>query len=270
MKRTAYFVGSLIATFLIGKTWASYQVKKEIIRLFSESKATTIKSFSYAQLNGLPEPVQRYFKHVLKEGQPYINYVRLQYDGQFKTDLKKNWVNIKGEQYFTATKPGFIWIGTTNLFTARDMFLAGHGSLKVRLFSLIKVAEGSGPKYDQGELLRWLGESAWFPTNLLPSKNLNWSPIDENTALLTFNYNQQTVSYKVSINAIGEITEMETKRYMGEESLENWIGRYRNYQKINGVIIPTEAEGIWRLKSGDHSYANFQVKTIEYNNPTLF
>jgi hypothetical protein len=270
MKLLLSAITSLIAVFFAGRLWNSYQVKKEIKQLFSESRTTTGQSFSSKQLEGLPDPVQRYFNHVLREGQPYINFVRLKHDGQFKTDLKQDWIDIEGEQYFTAEKPGFVWLGKTALFSARDMFLAGHGGLKVKLFSVIKVAEGIGPKYDQGELLRWLGESAWFPTNLLPSKNLNWSPIDGNTALLTYKHNEQNISYKVSFNAVGEITQMETMRYMGEENLENWVGKYSDYQEINGIIIPTRAEGIWRLKSGDHSYANFKVKLIEYNKPELF
>ncbi|KAA3437119.1 DUF6544 family protein [Rufibacter hautae] len=270
MKRTVSILVSLIAAFSLVKAWAAYQLKSEVKRLFAGSETTTGKYFSHAQLVGLPAPVQRYFKHVLKEGQPYINHVRLRHVGQFKTDLKKGWVDIKGEQYFTAPTPGFIWIGTTAFFTARDMFLNGQGSLKVKLFSLLQVAEGTGPTYDEGELLRWLGESAWFPTNLLPTKNLSWSHIDENTARLRFTYNQLTVTYNVSFNALGEITVMETKRYMGEKSLETWVGRFSDYQEIYGVVVPTKAEGIWRLPSGDHSYAKFQVKVMEYNKPELF
>ena len=87
---------------------------------------------------------------------------------------------------------------------------------------------------------------------------------------IIYNYNQQRVSFKVSFNATGEITQMETRRYMGENKLENWLGRFSDYQEINGVLIPTQAEGLWRLKSGDHSYAHFKVKTIEYNKPQLF
>ena len=45
--------------------------------LFSLSGNFAAKKFSYAQLDGLPSPVQRYFRHVIKDGQPYINYARL-------------------------------------------------------------------------------------------------------------------------------------------------------------------------------------------------
>ena len=90
---------------------------------------------SYKAIADLPEPVQRYFKHVLKDGQPYSSYVRLTYDGLFKMSLNKDWIKIKGEQYFTTENPGFIWKGTTSMFVARDMYIADNGRL-IAFYSL--------------------------------------------------------------------------------------------------------------------------------------
>ena len=84
----------------------------------------------------------------------------------------KDWVNIKGEQYFTTEKPGFIWKDTTRLFVARDMYIADKGRLIATLFSLYNVVDAKGENYNEGELQRWLAESVWFPTNLLPGNNL--------------------------------------------------------------------------------------------------
>jgi hypothetical protein len=213
----------------------------------------------------LPEPVQRYFRNVLQNGQPYVSSVYLKHDGQFKTALDKEWINIEGEQYFTAEEPGFLWKGNTALFSVRDMYISGKGQIKVTLLNLFKIVDGEGPKYDQGELLRWLGESVWFPTNLLPSHKLKWTSIDENTAKLSFSYNDQLISYKVSFNAEGEITQLETRRYMGEESLEIWVGRVSRYEKIAGMKIPMKIEAFWKLSDGEHCYARFNVQEIYHN-----
>jgi hypothetical protein len=259
-----------IIILIIGKINLSIQFKKEVTELFSLSKNISNKTFNYGQISGLPEPVQHYFKHVLKEGQPYISYVRLTHDGQFKPDLKKDWVDIEGEQYFTTEKPGFIWKGKSSLFTVRDMYMSDKGRIIVSLFSFFKVVNGEGAKYDQGELLRWLGESILFPTNLLPNEYLKWTSIDSVSAGLTFNYNDLSLFYKVSFNNKCEITQLETKRYMGEDSLETWIGKLSDYKEINGIIIPTKIEGIWSLRSGDFSYAKFNIKNIEYGKPEKY
>lgn len=254
-----------------GKINLSIRFNRQVKELFAQSRNISTKKFSYQQLLGLPEPVHRYFKHVLKEGQPYISCVRLQHDGQFKTNLKKDWVNIKGEQYFTTEHPGFIWKGTTSMFVARDMYLANEGRLIATILSTINVVDVHGKEqYNESELLRWLAESVWFPTNLLPGRNLQWTPIDSLKAKLTFNYKDLSLVYHVKINDRGEIIEMETKRYMDEKRLETWICKMVDYKTINGIMIPTRAEVFWRLQEGDFSYAKFNVKNIEYDIPERY
>lgn len=251
-------------TLAAGKISLSVKFSSEVKELFARSENISEKKFYYSQLSDLPEPVRRYFKHVLKDGQPYISYVRLRHTGTFKTDLHRGPVDITGEEYFTTDTPGFIWKGVTSLFTARDMYLSGKGRLIVSLFSLVKVVNGSGPDYDNGELLRWLGESVWFPTNLLPSERLSWSPIDARTAGLTFKYNGMSLYYKVSFNDKYEIVEFETTRSMGENRPETWIGRAKDYKDFNGVIIPSKITAFWRLEGVDYSYAEFFIKEIEF------
>jgi hypothetical protein len=215
-------------------------------------------------------PVQRYFKYVLKEGQSYISYVSLLHDGQFKTGLDKGWTDIKGEQYFTTERPGFIWKGSTSLFTARDMYIADKGRLIVSLLSLYNVVDGQGDSFNQGELLRWLAENVWFPTNLLPSDKLKWIAIDENTAKLTFSYKGMSLFYIVTFNSSGGIIRMETKRYMEKDKLETWIGKLGGYKETNGIVVPTSIEAIWSLEKGEFSYAKFNVTKIVYDQPQLF
>lgn len=259
--------GVVLLALLIGKLALSLQFNKQVAELFLQSPHPTKKFFSQVQLSGLPEPVQRYFNHVLKEGQPYINYASITHDGQFKTALDKEWMNINGEQYATTEKPGFIWKGTTAMFTARDLYIADKGRLTVSLFSLVKVVDAKGPQYDQGELLRWLGESVLYPTNLLPGERLQWSAIDSQSARLALNYKGLSLFFLVTFNAVGEIIQLETKRYMNEKDLETWVIKVAGYKGLNGVAVPIVFDVLWRLKKGDFSYARFNVKSIEYEHP---
>lgn len=270
MITTLAIIGVLLLVLAAGKINASIHFKKEVKHLFVQSPKISGKRFSYSQLTGLPQPVQRYFKHVLKEGQPYISYARLTHGGQFKTGLGKSWVNIQGEQYFTSKNPGFVWKGTTNMFTAVDRFVAGSGSLVVSLFSLIKVVNGKGATFNQGELLRWVAENVWFPTNLLPNDNLQWLPINQTSAKLTFTNNGLSVYFIVSFNEAGEITKMETKRFMGDGKLQNWLVMLNDYKEMHGILVPTNNEVAWILEKGNFSYAKFSVQTLEYDTPKIF
>lgn len=263
-------IAVVVIVLIIGKINLSVKFGREVKELFAQSKNISDQVFHKSQLDSLPEPVQRYFNHILKEGQPYISYARIKHDGQFKTGLDKGWINITGEQYATTEKPGFIWKGTTSMFVARDMYISDKGRLIVSLFSLYNVADAKGEKYNEGELLRWLGESVLYPTNFLPNDRLQWLPIDSRTAKLIFNYNGLSLFFKITFNEVGEITEMETKRYMGEKNLETWVIKATNYKELNNVIIPTAFDVLWRLDKGDFSYAKFNVTEVEYNKPEKF
>ncbi|WP_298360037.1 DUF6544 family protein [Runella sp.] len=81
-------IGIFLMAPIIGKITLSIQFNNEVKELFSHSKNISNKTFSYRQLVGLPEPVKRYFKHVVKEGQPYISYARLKHDGQFRIRIQ--------------------------------------------------------------------------------------------------------------------------------------------------------------------------------------
>lgn len=263
-------ISTIILVFISGKLFRFFQFKNEVEQLFFESVNQSAKIFRYEQLSDLPEPVSRYFRHVLKDGQPYISYVRLTHDGQFKTGFDKDWINIEGEQYFTSEKPGFIWKGTTALFTARDMYLGDRGRLVVTLFSLYNVVDGKGENYNEGELQRWLGESVWFPTNLLPSERIQWLPVNADSARLSFHYRTVAFSCLVTFNETGEITQMEMQRFMGDENRQNWLIKLADYKELNGVNVPTKAEAIWKLETGEFSYARFKVTKIEYDKPQKF
>jgi len=270
MTITFIVLGFLVLVLFIGKSNQSIQFSNEVKELFGQSTSIANQTFHKSQLNNLPEPVQRFFKLVLKEGQPYISYARIKHDGQFKTGFDKDWINIKGEQYATTQKPGFIWRGTTSIFVARDMYISDQGRLVVSLFSLYNIVNAKGEKYNQGELLRWLGESVLYPTNLLPSETLQWWPIDSKTAKLTYDYKGLSLFFIITFNQKGEITEMETKRYMDEKKLETWVIKATNYKEFNAITIPTSFDVLWRLEKGDFSYAKFNITEVEYNIPEKF
>jgi len=263
-------LGLVSMAILFGKINLSIRFSRAVKELFGQSNSISSQTYRTSQLEGLPEPVKRYFNRVLKEGQPYISYARIKHAGQFKSGLTKPWMDIEGEQYATTEKPGFIWKGTTGMFVARDLYISDQGQLIVSLLSLINVVNAKGPKYDEGELLRWLGESVLYPTNFLPGERLKWFPIDSNKAKLIFDYRGLSLSFLISFNEKGEITEMETQRYMSDEGRQTWVIKVGGYKEWNKVVIPTDFVVLWRLKDGDFSYAKFRITEIEYDKAKRF
>ena len=77
----------LMGLFMLGLLNCSST--KRVGHLFTTAAPLHNKTFTYAQLAGLPDPVHRYFKYALPDGQPYLSYLRLQHSGTFKTAVGK-------------------------------------------------------------------------------------------------------------------------------------------------------------------------------------
>jgi len=127
------------------------------------------------------------------------------------------------------------------------------------------MAEENGKFINQGELLRWLGESVWFPTNLLPSDNIIWESIDDKSAKLLCSYKEMELVYIITFNKENEIIKLETNRYMNKNTIKPWIGECSNYQEVNGIKIPFNIKATWKLDDRDYNYVDFNIKKIEYN-----
>ncbi|GAB3643641.1 hypothetical protein GCM10027423_42780 [Spirosoma arcticum] len=259
-----------VIALLTGRWLVAHQLRRNVADLFALADTGPVDTYDPVQLTDLPAPVQRYFWHVLKPGQPYLRSVRLRHDGQFKTDLKKDWMPITGEEYFLANKPGYVWIGTTTWFTARDQYGAGRGSLTVWFLGTLPIVQGRGPSYDQGELLRWLPEAVWFPTSLLPGGRVIWSPVDDYSATLTLTDHGQTVSCLMSFNERGELVRCQAQRYRDVTHIETWVGHLSNYQDRHGLRVPTRIEAAWVIKGEEKPYARFVLRDIEYDQPYAY
>ena len=278
MRKLLLILGVVIVIIIlfitISKILFDKKVIKEVGMLTEEGSKAQSKIFSFDELEGLPEPVQRYFKYVLKDGQEHIKFVRLKQVGEFRMKENQPWMPIKAEQYFTTEDPAFIWRAKLSILPfvwveARDMYYQGKGNMLIKVLSTITVADAAGSEMDISSLIRFLAEAPWFPTALLPSDYIEWKEIDSNSAQVVIKDNGYTASGIFTFNEKGEIIKFVTNdRYIeadGKYFKEQWGGYYRNYQEIEGMKIPIEGEVEWNLSDKDLQYAKLKITDIQYN-----
>ncbi len=63
-------LGLILVVLIIGKINLSIKFRKQVKELFYLSKSISQQQFHKSQIDGLPEPVQRYFNYILTDGQP--------------------------------------------------------------------------------------------------------------------------------------------------------------------------------------------------------
>jgi hypothetical protein len=94
--------------------------------------------------------------------------------------------------------------------------------------------------------------------------------MDGNMAKLIFNYNELQLFFDVTFNEQGEITQMESMRYIDQVKIEKWVIKLSDYKEFQNIKIPTSTEVLWKLEKGDFSYARFNITKVEYEKPELF
>ena len=215
-----------------------------------------------------PPIVMKYFQRVLRDGQPIITRATIHQTGGFReNEAKEDWSKMVAQQVFTCHHRGFIWNSQiTSLLGMKvnvlDSYIQGKGEMKAALLGAIKVVnEGDKPELNQGALQRYLAESVWFPTALLPSQGVTWRSLGDLKAEASITDHHTTARLEFHFNAKGEVIEIYSPgRYRevdGQYQLTPWGGKLSNYQEVAGYKIPFTGVVAWYL--GDQTYTYWKA-----------
>ena len=248
-----------VATLAFGARRWQHATAEEVERLHHDESREAFPPYSRESLAGLPEPVARYFEFALLPGASRVRRARFRHAGELRADASAAWSVFTSVEEFSVRPPGFVWDATVQVapllsVRVRDSYVAGGGWSLAKLAGLVTVAElQASPQLASAALARYLAESAWLPTALLPSENLGWAALGERSARVTLRDGAELASLDVEFGAAGEIERVSTLRYRevgGALVLTPWGGRFRAYTRIQGMMIPTEAEIEWVLPEG--------------------
>lgn len=232
-------------------------------------------TFHSRELNGLPVPVERYFRAVLENGQPTISAITVEHTGVFDmSETDEQWRPFTSTQRVITQRPGFDWEGRIKMMpglTVRvhDAYVAGEGILHASLFGLVSLVNlGGTPEMAEGELMRFLAEAAWYPTALLPSQGVLWEAVDETSAKATLGDGTTTLTmlFRFGENDLIESVRAEARgrTVAGAVIPTPWEGRWSNYELRDGMHIPIDGEVAWMLPEGAKPYWRGRIARISY------
>ena len=246
-------------------------MNKSIHAIYKDIDLKKNTIFEENEIASLPIPVKRYLRLSNIIGKNKIKTVRLKQKGLFNVNGKK-WTKMTAEQYFNVDSKEFVWIAKAGIISVVDQIVEDIGSLKVKLFRLIKVGEAKGNEIDQGENLRFLSEIIWFPS-AFTNPYLVWDEIDDITSQATITYGNNKATAKFHFKSNGEIEKITAKRFReikGNYELNDWEISNLKYKEFNSIIIPYKANVIWKLDTGDLCYYKFKITDIINNEITSY
>jgi hypothetical protein len=246
--------------------------KTEVIKEL-KSESFERDTLTQADIDFLPQPIQKYLNYVGVIGKEKIHNVRVSFVGDFKLDIKQNWMKCKAEQYDFFENFNRMFYIKVNMFgvpvEGRDLYYKGKGNMLIRLASLITIANDKGPEMDIAEMVTLFNDMCLFAPASLIDKRIQWQTIDSLTVKGIFEKNGQKVSAVLFFNEKGELINFTTndRYYISGKNYKKveWSTPVKNYSKFAGIKVPVEAEAIWHFTEGDFCYAKFKLKEIEYN-----
>lgn len=229
----------------------------------------------FDELDGLPAPVQRYFRKSLQDGQPMIVSVHMRHRGTFNvSQTTEQWKPFTSEQHMMTQRPGFDWNGRIAMLPGipvmvHDAYIAGEGLLHAALFGLFSLVKirGTG-EVAEGELMRFFAEAAWYPTKLLTSQGIHWEAVSDRSAkgtmtdntihlTLLFTFNEHDLIEHVQAEARGRMVD-------GKIVPTPWCGHFWNYSERSGMQVPLDGEVAWLLPDGAKPYWRGRLTEITY------
>jgi len=233
--------------------------------------------FDPRELEGLPAPVQRYFRAVLEDGQPIISAATLEMTGTMNMSATgEQWKPFTSRQQVVTRKPGFLWDAEVAMFPGlpahvEDSYIAGHGRLIAKVFGLFTVADSQGTgEIARGELMRYFAESPWYPTALLPSQGVRWQAVDDACANATLVDGPITLTLLFRFNDAGLIASVRAESRgagVGKDGVMvmlPWDCALSDYQPQGGMLIPMTGEAAWVRPEGRKVYFVGRVKKLSY------
>ena len=252
------------------RRWAgemkALHAKLEAGRLDSKSGASSLPTrYDARELEGLPAPVQRYFRAVLTDSQPIITAVTIDIAGTFNlSPTGEQWKPFTSRQRVVMHRPGFLWDAKIAMLPGVnvrvvDSYIVGKGLLHAAIQGLFTMADIQGEgEIARGEFMRWFAEVAWYPTALLPSHGVRWVAVDDHSANATVTDGSLALTLLFRFNEAGLIGSFRAEARGGmvgdKMVMAPWEGVWSGYRVHDGVQVPFTGEVAWMRPEGRRPY----------------
>ena len=242
---------AVVVLVLIGNArWAS-ATKVQMALLDAARVPMPARRYDAREIEGLPAPVQRYFRAVLKDGQPMIAAATFELAGTINMSATggEDCKSFTSTQRAVVHRPGFLWNGHVSMFPGvvahvHDSYIAGTGTLHAAMLGLFTVADvQGGGEIARGEMMRYFAEAAWYPTALLPSQGVRWDAVDDRSANATLADGPISLTLLFRFDDAGLATSVHADARgsgVGKDMVMlPWDCTFSNYQLRHGMTVPT-------------------------------
>lgn len=227
-----------------------------------------------ADLQPLPEPVQKYLRYSGAVNQPKVNNFKVVFTGKIRKNEQSEWMPFTSVQYnfMDATTRLFFMKATMKGLPVAGFhcFKNGEAYMDIRLFSLFKVQYQSGREMDISETVTFFNDMCCMAPATLIDRRIQWLEVEGNKVKAVFTSNNISVSAWLYFNDAGELVNfISNDRYAAGDNNTfqqlPWATPLKDYKTLNGHRLSGYAETIYTYPEGDLCYGQFALTDVEYN-----
>jgi len=274
----AALLSGLIVGALLNRTAFERRIDAEVADLFGEID-TMPTYYSEKELDGLPEPVQRFFRRTLQDGAPHQSCTRTRESGRSRHNFGGPWTEFVAEGYLVATAPARLWFARLRPFPlvwvdVRSLYLRGRGHFLAKLLSSLHSRDAQDDATRREILLGYIAELALLPGALLPDGTRSWEPISDRAARFSMLDGELLVSAVFFFEEFGNVVRFETedRPYLGprKPNTARWVVRYSEHRSFGELELPTQIDTQWELDDETFHYSEKMIDVIELDVPRRF
>jgi hypothetical protein len=205
--------------------------------------------FSEADVEPLPDPVQRYFRAAIVPGTPRAAVARLHMRGKIKLGL---WLPFRAREVL-APHDGFVWAARVGgLIVGSDQYADHGGGMEWKLAGVVPVLRADSQDVARSSAERAGAEAFWLPTSLLPQSGVAWSADDDHHIDATFDVGNHPVHLQFLLRSDGRVQSLVLDRWGDPDNSGTW-GLHRfgvevtGYASFDGVSIPSQGRAGWHF-----------------------
>jgi hypothetical protein len=227
-----------------------------------------------ADVSPLPPLVRAYLARVGAIGRPRVRNVRVRFHGAIREGPASAWMPFRGLQHSSFELPErLFFLRATRAGLPIDglhAFRPDEASMRIRLGSVVTVADASGTSLVRSETVTFLNDMCLFAPAALVDAPIEWTAVDARSVRARYTLGHQRVSAVLTFDSSDDLVDFrsEDRRQdaAGADRPLPWttpVSRFKTFP--HGVRLPSYGEGWWHPAEGRFAYLRIELDDIAYN-----
>jgi len=220
--------------------------------------------------------VARYVRAMGVVGRPRTWSLRAHWVGRFRRRPDQPWMPCDAWQYNSAVEVARLY--RMRLLVARvipmwgwDTYRSGTGRMLGKALGLVRVADGSGPEFDIGELTTWLNDAVLLAPGMLLDGRTAWEALGDDSFRVSTTDHGRTVTAEVLLDEEGRPREFRTDdRWAdlpGGRVRASWSTPVEGWIVVDGRPRLIGGAAVWHLPDGDLRYGEMRLADLALDVP---